>query len=62
MTGIDLTPGDAGTGPEESGRGQGLTNITWQHGDVLPLPYAGRAFTIVTSRFAFHHFLDPERC
>src|SRR5713101_267067 len=38
---------------------QGVTNVTWQQGDVLPLPYPDGAFTIVSSRFAFHHFLDP---
>jgi len=27
--------------------------------DVLPLPYPDGAFSLVTSRFAFHHFLEP---
>jgi len=26
---------------------------------VLPLPWPDASFSIVTSRFAFHHFLDP---
>jgi len=38
---------------------QGLTNVTWKQGDVLPLPFPDASFSIVTSRFAFHHFLDP---
>ena len=57
-TGIDLTPAML----ERARRLQqerGLTNVTWQLGDVLPLPYADGAFSIVTCRFAFHHFLDP---
>ncbi|HXJ83312.1 MAG TPA: methyltransferase domain-containing protein [Candidatus Methylomirabilis sp.] len=57
-TGIDLTPAmieRARTLQQE----RGLTNVTWQVGDVLPLPCADRSFSIVTSRFAFHHFLDP---
>src|SRR5215831_3871296 len=37
----------------------GLTNVTWRQGDVLPLPWPDASFSIVTSRFAFHHFLDP---
>src|SRR5262249_56206121 len=37
----------------------GLTNVTWCQGDVLPLPWPDASFSIVTSRFAFHHFLDP---
>jgi ubiquinone/menaquinone biosynthesis C-methylase UbiE len=38
---------------------QGLTNVTFQQGDVLPLPFADATFSIVVSRFAFHHFPDP---
>jgi SAM-dependent methyltransferase len=37
----------------------GLTNVTWRQGDVLPLPWPDASFSIVTSRFAFHHFLEP---
>jgi len=33
--------------------------VTWRQGDVLPLPWPDASFSIVTSRFAFHHFLDP---
>lgn len=36
-----------------------LTNTHWRQGDVLPLPYPDGSFTIVTSRFTFHHFPDP---
>jgi SAM-dependent methyltransferase len=58
VTGIDLTPAML-----ERARllqtDQGLTNLTWHHGDVLPLPFADAAFTLVVSRFAFHHLLDP---
>ena len=39
---------------------RGLTNLTWRQGDVLPLPFPDAAFTVATSRFAFHHFLDPR--
>src|SRR5438132_10899060 len=34
-------------------------SVTWHQGDVLPLPWPDASFSIVTSRFAFHHFLDP---
>ena len=59
VTGIDITPAmldRARTLQTEAG----LTNLTWQQGDVLPLPYPEASFTLVTSRFAFHHFLDPK--
>jgi SAM-dependent methyltransferase len=58
VTGIDLTPAMLEQARALQ-RQQGLENITWQEGDVLPLPYAKGSFSIVSSRFAFHHFLDP---
>src|SRR6266446_5691590 len=57
-TGIDLTPAMLEQARKNQAA-QGLTNVTWKHGDVLPLPFSDASFTIVTSRFAFHHFLDP---
>ncbi len=57
-TGIDLTPAmleRAGQIQAEQGRG----NITWELGDALHLPYRDGEFSIVSSRFAFHHVLDP---
>src|SRR5256714_8090839 len=57
-TGIDLTPAMLERAAQHAGA-QGVSNVTWQQGDVLPLPYADASFSIVTSRFAFHHFLDP---
>jgi ubiquinone/menaquinone biosynthesis C-methylase UbiE len=58
VTGIDLTPAMLDRARTLAAE-QKLTNITWQQGDVLPLPYPDGSFTIVTARFAFHHFLDP---
>ena len=57
-TGIDLTPAmiERAQALQEE---KGLTNITWQVGDVLPLPYADKSFSIVTCRYALHHFEDP---
>ena len=58
-TGIDITPAmldRARTLQQE----RGLTNVTWRQGDVLPLPWPDGSFTIVSARFAFHHFLDPR--
>jgi ubiquinone/menaquinone biosynthesis C-methylase UbiE len=39
---------------------QGLKNVSWRQGDVLPLPFPDAQFSIVSARFAFHHFLDPS--
>jgi ubiquinone/menaquinone biosynthesis C-methylase UbiE len=58
-TGIDLTPAmleQARALQQE----QGLKNVSWRQGDVLPLPFPDAQFSIVSARFAFHHFLDPS--
>src|SRR6266699_1749755 len=39
---------------------KGLANVAWQVGDVLPLPSPDGAFSLVVSRFAFHHFPEPR--
>jgi len=57
-TGIDLTPAMLDQARELE-RQEGLRNVTWQLGDVLPLPFDEGSFSIVSARFAFHHFLDP---
>lgn len=58
VTGIDVTPAMLERARQLQ-RERGLTNLTWDQGDVLPLPYADDAFTVVVSRFAFHHLLEP---
>jgi ubiquinone/menaquinone biosynthesis C-methylase UbiE len=58
VTGIDLTPAMLEQARELQ-RQQGLENLTWREGAVLPLPYDDGCFSVVCSRFAFHHFLDP---
>jgi len=57
-TGIDLTPAMLDQARREQ-QEQGLRNITWRQGDVLALPFPNESFSIVTARFAFHHFNDP---
>jgi SAM-dependent methyltransferase len=59
-TGIDVTPAMLDRGRALAAE-QGLGNVTWHQGEVLPLPWAKGAFSIVVSRFAFHHFEHPER-
>jgi ubiquinone/menaquinone biosynthesis C-methylase UbiE len=58
VTGIDLTPKmlDRARALQQQ---QGLSNMTWDEGDVEHLPYPDACFSVVCSRFAFHHFLDP---
>src|SRR5947208_6635331 len=58
VTGIDLTPAMI-----ERARGiqreRGLRNVTFEVGDVRALPHPDASFTIVASRFAFHHIPEP---
>ncbi len=59
VTGIDITPAmieQAKKIQEE----RNLTNVTWQVGDVSRLPYPDNKFSLVMTRFSFHHFLEPQ--
>lgn len=58
VTGIDLTPAMLEQA-DALARERGLANVRFQLGDVLPLPFADATFSIVVSRFAFHHFENP---
>jgi SAM-dependent methyltransferase len=57
-TGIDVTPAMLARA-RELAAGAGLDNVTFTEGDVAHLPWEDGAFSIVVSRFAFHHFPDP---
>lgn len=56
--GIDLTPAMLEQA-RTTQRDQGLSNVSWDLGDVGALPYVDGRFDIVTCRFAFHHFPQP---
>jgi ubiquinone/menaquinone biosynthesis C-methylase UbiE len=56
--GLDLTPAMLQQARKTQAE-QGLENVTWQQGDVMALPYPDAHFSIVSSRFAFHHLLEP---
>lgn len=57
-TGIDMTPAmleQARNAQQE----QRLKNVSWEQGDVYSLPFPSEQFSIVSSRFVFHHLQDP---
>lgn len=58
VTGIDITPAMIGQATCLQVE-KGLTNLAWRVGDVSPLPFADGSFTLVFTRFSFHHFTDP---
>ncbi|MGE5322337.1 MAG: class I SAM-dependent methyltransferase [Actinomycetota bacterium] len=57
-TGIDLTPAMLEQARKHQ-REQGLSNVGWQQGDVTKLPFPDGNFSIVSSRFVFHHLEEP---
>ncbi len=56
VTGIDVTPAMIARAGELTA---GVSNVSLDLGDVEALPYADGTFSIVVSRFAFHHFQRP---
>jgi ubiquinone/menaquinone biosynthesis C-methylase UbiE len=59
VTGIDLTPAMIERAKEIQQEAK-LTNLTWQIGNVLPLPFSDESFSLVITRYTFHHFIDPR--
>lgn len=59
VTGIDLTPAMLDQA-RKTAQEQQLTNVSWQQGDVMQLPYPSAHFSIVSSRFVFHHLEQPS--
>ena len=57
-TGIDMTPAMLDRARFLAAE-KGVANVSWREGDVTALPWPDRTFTIVTTRFAIHHFADP---
>jgi ubiquinone/menaquinone biosynthesis C-methylase UbiE len=58
VTGIDVTPAMLDQA-RQAAAAQGLTNLTWDQGDVTHLPYDDGSFSIVATRLSFHHFIEP---
>lgn len=59
VTGIDLTPAMIEQA-QVLQRTQGLDNLAWHVGDVSSLPFPDGAFSLVFTRYSFHHMLDPQ--
>ncbi len=58
VTGVDLTPAMIERARELQ-QEKGLTNIRWVVDDVTSLPFPEGSFSIVLTRYSFHHFLNP---
>ena len=58
VTGIDITPAMLEQA-EMLAQQKNLANLLWQQGNIETLPFSDGSFSIVLSRYAFHHFLQP---
>ncbi len=58
VTGIDMTPRMIEEAVALAER-TGVTNVTWDVGTAIPLPYPDESFSVVVTRYSFHHFADP---
>jgi SAM-dependent methyltransferase len=58
VTGVDMTPRMIEESTATATR-SGVENVTWIVGTATPLPLANASFSVVMTRFSFHHFADP---
>ncbi len=56
VTGVDITPAMIQQARQKK---QNRPNMEWVIGDVEPLPFNDAQFSVVVTRYSFHHFLDP---
>ena len=45
----------------EKERGNNLNNVNWGIGDAVPLPFDNNSFSLLITRYSFHHFLEPAK-
>lgn len=58
VTGVDLVPAML----EQAGKRQTekrLKNVNWRNGDATRLPFEDESFSLVVTRYSFHHLLEP---
>lgn len=60
VTGIDITPAMIEQARKRQ-QEQRLDNLDWVVGNALPLPWPDNCFSLVVTRYSFHHFKEPEQ-
>jgi ubiquinone/menaquinone biosynthesis C-methylase UbiE len=55
VTGIDITPAMIDKAKEIQ-KDKKLENISWKIGDATNLPFDDESFSIVITRYSFHHY------
>lgn len=59
VSGIDITPAMIDQAQKRQ-KEQNLQNLDWAVGKAVPLPYADDSFSLVITRYSFHHMLSPK--
>ncbi|MBJ6751489.1 class I SAM-dependent methyltransferase [Geomonas anaerohicana] len=59
VTGVDITPAMIEQARQRQGE-QRLANLSWDVGNAVPLAYPDNTFSLVLTRYSFHHLLDPR--
>ncbi len=59
VKGIDLVPAMLDQARKLQAE-TGLRNVRWELGDVAKLPYMDESFSLVITRYTFHHFADAR--
>jgi SAM-dependent methyltransferase len=60
ITGIDITP-EMIRQAEAAQHARGLTNMGWRVAPAEPLPLDDNSFSLVITRYSFHHFQRPDK-
>ena len=60
VTGVDITAAMIEQARMRQ-REQGLSNLSFQVGNAVPLPSADNTFSVVVTRYSFHHFQQPDQ-
>ena len=60
VTGLDMTPRMIEEATATAER-LGVKNVTWLVGTAAPLPLPDASYSVVMTRYSFHHFTDPAR-
>lgn len=60
VTGIDITEAMIEKARALGGE-KNLGNVEWVCGNASPLPFTDGSYSLVITRYSFHHFLDPEK-
>lgn len=60
VTGIDMVPAMLEEARTLQAR-KGLQNLSWELGEATKLPFEDDAFSLVVSRYSFHHLLEPAQ-